>query len=1094
MNITKEIAQYRIDAANSLLKALVEAGLEEDEAYAAVAANMAGNIDEFNRIAGAVAQDISVNMDNAAVSMADSIDINSINAQTSFEYLQQKVWDVADAVKAAGKGERGGNMDKNKRGGGSTSKGGIKAETHSGDFNTTYSEYSPKEVDLDDFQSQLELDIKGYTDAIANIDAQIEVLKNLQASFDNNGGIGGHGYADQIKQLEKEKSKINDSLKDSTGSAKTGFSETIDFFKRRVEILSDVLSLLQSAMDNISGSFAKNNLIDAEIGITEEKFNNYTDALSMYTQKANETLSKLPADIAAKVKDGAVALTDFIGDGNKAVVEAINDYSEWSEKVAEHTEKLANLRKELRELELQKFNNVISDFESQFNLRGDSKDLISKQVELLKEDGELIGESFFTAQIDQSQKQLELLENEKAQLVNQMSSAIGSGRVQKGTDEWLEMVNALSDVDGSILDCKKSIEQFDNELLNLHTEVFNRIQEQFSNLDSELSNIIDLFDGFDVSDEKGIWTKDGITQLGLLSQQYELAQHQIQQYNNEIDELNKQYLAGKYSSTEYADKLADLNSGMWDAVKSSESAKDAVLKLNETRVENAVKGIEKEIDVYKELVDTQISALDKEKELHDYKQSIADKTSEIEKLQRQISAMQNDTSASAIAKRKQLEEQLAEANKALEDTQYQHGIETQQEALNQQYSQYEQERNAEIEKLRESLNDKEAILNQSFNTVKENASLIGQEIAQIAVEHGITISAALISSWQSGGNAIAGYGEVLSQNTSAFIGNIMGVENEMWNLQAQANNTANSLAWMFSARADNLVNELAASYYSEVNLANMSNALQQSLVNTLERGYNVSGITGALASIESAAKNAQKAIDDMNNVSPGGINTGGSSDNSNTSKPAKDTSVKSPYTYGDYPDPKNNTNKSMKQYVILDSQTGKVLDTVYQDHNPTPAEIQAMCRHYRVPAVKVKAYANGTRNAKGGISITDEEGYEMKLPKLSNGQYTIANEGTQVLTKPQTDNMFKWSNVDPDILFPFGVLTVDQMQELWGMTKVPETVIDRKIVPSMNIHYDSLVTVNGDVNELKHLTDQMQKIADKSSDRAIQKLSEGIRR
>lgn len=334
LNITKEIAQYRIDAANSLLKALVEAGLEEDEAYAAVAANMAGNIDEFNRIAGAVAQDISVNMDNAAVSMADSIDINSINAQTSFEYLQQKVWDVADAVKAAGKGERGGNMDKNKRGGGSTSKGGIKAETHSGDFNTTYSEYSPKEVDLDDFQSQLELDIKGYTDAIANIDAQIEVLKNLQASFDNNGGIGGHGYADQIKQLEKEKSKINDSLKDSTGSAKTGFSETIDFFKRRVEILSDVLSLLQSAMDNISGSFAKNNLIDAEIGITEEKFNNYTDALSMYTQKANEALSKLPSDIAAKVRDGAVALTDFIGDSNKDVVEAIKEYESWKDTIA----------------------------------------------------------------------------------------------------------------------------------------------------------------------------------------------------------------------------------------------------------------------------------------------------------------------------------------------------------------------------------------------------------------------------------------------------------------------------------------------------------------------------------------------------------------------------------------------------------------------------------------------------------------------------------------------------------------------------------------------------------------------------------------
>ena len=30
LNITKEIAQYRIDAANSLLKALIDAGIEED--------------------------------------------------------------------------------------------------------------------------------------------------------------------------------------------------------------------------------------------------------------------------------------------------------------------------------------------------------------------------------------------------------------------------------------------------------------------------------------------------------------------------------------------------------------------------------------------------------------------------------------------------------------------------------------------------------------------------------------------------------------------------------------------------------------------------------------------------------------------------------------------------------------------------------------------------------------------------------------------------------------------------------------------------------------------------------------------------------
>lgn len=89
---------------------------------------------------------------------------------------------------------------------------------------------------------------------------------------------------------------------------------------------------------------------------------------------------------------------------------------------------------------------------------------------------------------------------------------------------------------------------------------------------------------------------------------------------------------------------------------------------------------------------------------------------------------------------------------------------------------------------------------------------------------------------------------------------------EVWNLQTQANQTSESLAWMFSTKADNLVRELITSYNAEANLANMTNVLQQSLVNALERGYNVSSIVNSLGSIESAAKSAKTAIDRLNSV------------------------------------------------------------------------------------------------------------------------------------------------------------------------------------------------------------------------------------
>lgn len=829
-------------------------------------------------------------------------------------------------------------------------------------------------------------------------------------------------------------------------SSKSEFSETVDFFERRVEVLDNALSHLKSTMNNISGSSAKNNLVDAELGITGEKFKNYTDALSMYTQKANEALSKLPADIAAKVKDGAVSLTDFVGDGNKDVVEAIKDYESWADKVADCKQELTELKKDIRQLELEKFNNIMEDFQDQFDLRGDSKDLISKQIDLLKEAGELVGESFFTAQIDQSKKQLELLEAEKAQLVNQMSSAINSGRIQKGTEEWMSMVSSLNSVDSSILDCKKSIEEFDNSILELHTEIFNHIQDQFSNLDSEISNILDLFEEFEVSDDIGIWSKEALAQLGLLSQQYELAQYQIQQYNDEIDKLNAQYLSGKYSATEYADKLADLTDKQWNAVKASESAKNALMDLNETRIENQISGIENEIDAYKELTDAQIEALKASKDLHDYEKSIVEKTKSITDLERQIAAMHNDNSAATIAKRKKLEEQLAEAKNDLDEAEYEHSIEAQEDALNKQYEAYEKERNDEIDALRESLNDKEAILSSSFETVKNNASTVGQEIATIATQHGITISKSLISSWQSGEKAIASYGAVLSQNTSAFIGNIMDVENEVWNLQAQANTTADSLAWMFSTKADNLVNELTTSYYAEYNLAYMTQALQNSLINTLERGYNVNNIVSSLNSIENAANSAKTAIDRLN-------------------------SYRSDFI--------ENIAKNAETLI------GGLVNNDYLTYE----EVQELLKTKNAAShTTLEKYASGTRSSKGEIFISDEDGYEMKLPKLANGQYTIANEGTQILTKAQTDNIFEWAKFNPEDFVPINMTDyMDNLRAGTMPTILPNNVVNNS---SVNVHYDSLINVQGSLNSTD--VKQMEAIASKAVDRMVDKINDGI--
>lgn len=640
------------------------------------------------------------------------------------------------------------------------------------------------------------------------------------------------------------------------------------------------------------------------------------------------------------------------------------------------------------------------------------------------------------------------------------------------------MVNALSDVEGNILDCKTAVEEFDNELLNLNWQIFERVQTEFGNISSELENLAGLFDDFNeirVSDGKGTWTDQAIAALGLYAQQYELARHQVGQYGEAIDKLNQDYASGKYSATEYADKLADLVKGQWDAVNSAESLEDAIIDLNKTRVDEEIKVIEDEIDAYDKLTQAQIDALDAAKDLHDYEQSIAEKTKAVTDMERQLAAMQNDNTSATVAKRKQLEEQLAEAKKALAEEEYNHSIETQKDALNQQYTAFEEERNKEIEALQLTLEDRETLIANSLETVKTNAATVGEQIAMIAQEHGVIVSDAIISSWKSGENAIASYGAVLTEQSSAFIGNIMGVQEYVYGLQAQANSTADSLSWMFSTRADNLVNELASSYYSEANLDVMTNTLQNSLINTLERGYDISGITSALSSIASGANSvadaADKAAQALANM--GAAQTGAGSGSETSSDDGR-------------------------KYAVLTN--GKRVTNFFSSKKEADDWIN------RNHASRSRYYIG--KFAKGGIITKDKNNPLNKIAEAVGEDTLIAaKEGESVLTKDQTEDLSDFTKA----MAEKNLVPIDQAEDIIGFEQMEKirklqnamAKIDRNLLspdlnpytfrpgvqstlipeyirndkPNIAFHYDKMFEFNGDFNNSEQLLNQMQRVA-----------------
>ena len=425
--------------------------------------------------------------------------------------------------------------------------------------------------------------------------------------------------------------------------------------------------------------------------------------------------------------------------------------------------------------------------------------------------------------------------------------------------------------------------------------------------------------------------------------------------------------------------------------------------------------------------------------------------------------MENDTSASSIAKKKKLDDQIAKAELDLADYEYEHSIEAQKDALNKNYEDFESARNEEIELLRESLENRELLISDSLESVKANANLVGQEIANIATEHGVIVSNSVITPWQNGENAIASYGSVLSQQSSSFIGNLMNVQSYVYGLQNQANATANSLSYMFSTRADNLVSQLTSSYYSEANLNSMTNTLQNSLINTLERGYNINSIMNALSSIASGADSVANAASRAANAlsSMGAASSGSSSVSQSTGR-------RNP-TY---------------EYVIGSNNYGE--HKVYA--SDASAAIKQMQKKYPSGFGWHVVQSNLYRYAKGGIVTKEDNGIFDPVAKAIGEDTMVAvKHGEGILTPEQTK-----------ILREFAP-TLDNMGKTWNLSSlksgygIPEIASVKKDRPNVTLHYDSLIKVNGDVNDTNHFLKQVERVSQKCINKTFEELGREIR-
>lgn len=117
-----------------------------------------------------------------------------------------------------------------------------------------------------------------------------------------------------------------------------------------------------------------------------------------------------------------------------------------------------------------------------------------------------------------------------------------------------------------------------------------------------------------------------------------------------------------------------------------------------------------------------------------------------------------------------------------------------------------------------------------------------------------------------------------------------------------------------------------------------------------------------------------------------------------------------------------------------------------------------------VGSIATAHYATGTKSAKGGLAITDEDGYEAKLRKLSVGRYSMLNAGDMVFDKEATEVLWEFAKNPQNFIDQVSIFkqSPQQMPTTNNSTSTTESITftgDINVtdpVPDANAFVDSL--------------------------------------
>lgn len=494
----------------------------------------------------------------------------------------------------------------------------------------------------------------------------------------------------------------------------------------------------------------------------------YEDMIRIEEQRT-EDLEKELIELKSAMQE-AIASGD-ITEGDEQWAQMEQTINEVEEAIQNSTIAALEFKEAIKDLYLDKFNKVAEKFDNELSLTGHKENSIKNDMDILEARGYMASEKAYSDLLKVSQTNLSQSQKKADKLRSSLQEALDSGYIEKGSEQWYEMVKEINDADESVQDAKKSLIEYQNELRQLKWDKFDWVLDRMSKITDETEFLINLMSNSDLFEDNGNITDKGQATLGLHAVAYNVDMTQADKYAKELNKITSQLLSDPYN-TDLIERRDELLKLQQESILAAEDEKQAIKDLVED-------GINKQLEATQELIDKKKEALSAEKELHDYQKSIQEKTKEISSLEKQMAAYAGDDSEEAKATIQKLKVSLEEAREDLSETEYDKYISDQEELLDNLYDEYEELLNARLD-------DVDALIKEVVDSTNKNSEEIQQTISDVVSEAGYYVTDEMKSIWEnsslSTNKVVDVYGEGFLDKlttTNSTLNNIQNLLEEM---------------------------------------------------------------------------------------------------------------------------------------------------------------------------------------------------------------------------------------------------------------------------------------------------------------------------